>query len=63
MPDFSKLGGGFGVGSHASHAKVYIAVIEEYETGDVSVYLPSTLFLMSQFRPALSGIQNEFGDE
>jgi len=37
MPDCSKLGGGFGVGAHANHTKVYIAVIEEYETGDPSL--------------------------
>ncbi|KAJ6605689.1 hypothetical protein B0H10DRAFT_2311611 [Mycena sp. CBHHK59/15] len=38
MPDFSKLGGGYGVGSPASHATFYFAVIEEYGDGAVSVY-------------------------
>ncbi|KAJ7459947.1 hypothetical protein FB451DRAFT_1045626 [Mycena latifolia] len=42
MPDFSKLGGGWGVGSTASHAKIYLAVIEEYEDA-----LPSVGFRMS----------------
>jgi hypothetical protein len=35
MPDFSKLGPGWGVGSNASHAKIYFAVIEEYGDGQV----------------------------
>ncbi|KAJ7175989.1 hypothetical protein C8R46DRAFT_990226 [Mycena filopes] len=37
MPDLSRLGTGWGVGSHASHAKVYFAVIEEYGDGKPSL--------------------------
>ncbi|KAJ7927994.1 hypothetical protein B0H13DRAFT_1968911 [Mycena leptocephala] len=37
MPDFSKLGPGWGVGSNASHAKIYFAVIEEYGDGQPSL--------------------------
>jgi hypothetical protein len=37
MPDFSKPGGGWGVGSPATHAKFYLTVLEEYEDGLVSV--------------------------
>ncbi|KAJ7044158.1 hypothetical protein C8F04DRAFT_1228981 [Mycena alexandri] len=36
MPDLSHLGG-WGVGSHASHAKVYFTVIEEYGDGKPSL--------------------------
>ncbi|KAJ6585090.1 hypothetical protein B0H19DRAFT_410277 [Mycena capillaripes] len=37
MPDFSTLGPGWGVGSNASHAKIYFAVIEEYGNGKPSL--------------------------
>ncbi|KAJ7147054.1 hypothetical protein C8R43DRAFT_890087 [Mycena crocata] len=33
MPDFSRLGGGWGVGAPATHATFYFAVIEEYGEG------------------------------
>ncbi|KAJ6559085.1 hypothetical protein DFH09DRAFT_518688 [Mycena vulgaris] len=42
MPDFSKLGGGWGVGAPATRAKFYFAVIEEYADE-----LPSVGFRMS----------------
>ncbi|KAK7048452.1 hypothetical protein R3P38DRAFT_2869503 [Favolaschia claudopus] len=37
MPDFSKLGPGWGVGSNETHATVYFAVIEEYADGEPSL--------------------------
>jgi len=37
MPDFSKLGRGWGAGAPATHAMFYLAVIEEYETGSPSI--------------------------
>ncbi|KAJ7695664.1 hypothetical protein B0H17DRAFT_422375 [Mycena rosella] len=42
MPDFSKLGGGWGVGSPATHAQFHFAIIEEYGDG-----VPSVGFRMS----------------
>ncbi|KAJ7134720.1 hypothetical protein C8R44DRAFT_610077 [Mycena epipterygia] len=40
MPDFSKLEGGWGVGSPATHATFYFAVIEEYGNGQASLSCP-----------------------
>ncbi|TFK35237.1 hypothetical protein BDQ12DRAFT_668732 [Crucibulum laeve] len=37
MPNFAKLGGGFGVGSEVENATFYLAVLEEYGTGQGSV--------------------------
>lgn len=37
MPDFAKNPGGFGAGATANNDPVYLAVLEEYATGSVSV--------------------------
>ncbi|KAF7365108.1 hypothetical protein MVEN_00382100 [Mycena venus] len=37
MPDFSKMGAGWGVGSHATHAKIFFAVVEEWGDGEPSL--------------------------
>lgn len=35
MPDFSKPQGGFGSGASIANATFYLAVVEEYATGEV----------------------------
>lgn len=39
MPDFSINPKGWGAGEHASNVKAYLAVMEEYATGNVSILI------------------------
>ena len=56
MPDFALSPGGWGVGETASNGTFYLVVLEEYVTGNVSVFQQRThnILLTSSFNSLLS---------